>query len=181
MRAMLGGWALVIGVAGCAATGPDQNERFTSGTVDFGIVVRDLDASAAFYRDGLGLIEVGTFDVPAGFARDTGLTDHKPFHVKRFQTVDSERATNVKLMAFPDTPVRDVDNAYIHTSLGVSYLTLFVADIDAAVARARQAGADPLARGPVALPEGFPQGIYLACVRDPDGNIIELVGPKRSE
>jgi hypothetical protein len=44
--------------------------------------------------------------------------------------------------------------------------------------RLEKAGVKPLAKGPVALPEPLPQGIYLTVVRDPDGNIVELVGPK---
>jgi predicted enzyme related to lactoylglutathione lyase len=32
----------------------------------------------------------------------------------------------------------------------------------------------------VAVPETTaPGGLFLTCVRDPDGNIVELVGPKK--
>ena len=40
------------------------------------------------------------------------------------------------------------------------------------------AGGEPLAKGPVRLGER-PDSDYLALVRDPDGNLIELIGPKR--
>jgi len=39
-------------------------------------------------------------------------------------------------------------------------------------------GGKPLAKGPLRLGER-PDSDYLALVRDPDGNLIELIGPKR--
>jgi hypothetical protein len=32
----------------------------------------------------------------------------------------------------------------------------------------------------IALHAGFPEGIFLTLVRDPDGYMIELVGPRQS-
>ena len=74
---------------------------------------------------------------------------------------------------------KKVDHRHIHSSLGFSYLTIVVKDTTAAVARAKKAGVRPIAKGPVPLPKGLPQGVYLTIVRDPDGNLIELVGPKK--
>jgi len=166
--------AMLLIVTGCAATGD-----FTRTTVDLGVVVSDMDKAAAFYKDGLGFTEVPGFDVPTAMAGDSGLSDYKPFHVRVMVLSDEETATKVKLVAFPDAPGTRSDNAFIHTTLGVSYLTLYVSDITAAVERARKAGAAPLAKGPILLPERFPANTYLALVRDPDGNMIELVGPKK--
>lgn len=164
-------------LAGCAATGRPTSD-FTSATVDFGIVVSDLDRAAAFYVEGLGLTETPGFAVSAEMGGDSGLTDGKPFHVRVFKTSDASGATSVKLMEFPGATGAEPKNDFIHTTLGVSYLTLYVADIDAAVKRAREAGAPPLAKGPVPLPKELAEGIWLALVRDPDGNMIELIGPK---
>lgn len=153
---------------------------FASARVDFGIVVSDISRSAAFYT-GLGFVEVEGFDVPSEMGERSGLTDrNKPFAVRIFQLGDGDDATNVKIMQFPGTPAARCDNSFIHSSLGVRYLTLYVDDMDQAVERARKAGAAPLAQGPYKLPNGFPEGLWLTCVRDPDGNIIELVGPKAS-
>lgn len=153
---------------------------FSSARVDFGIVVSDVEESAAFYKT-LGFKEVEGFDVPAEMGEKSGLTDKdKPFAVRVFQLGDGDDATSVKLMQFADTPSQRPDNRYIHSSLGIRYLTLYVDDVDAAVGRARAAGTVPLAEGPYLLPAGFPEGIGLACIRDPDGNIIELLGPKRT-
>jgi lactoylglutathione lyase len=152
---------------------------FTYTRIDFGIVVSDIDKAAAFYTKGLGLVEVEGFDVPADMGGGSGLSDGKPFHVRIFKVADDENATQVKIMEFPGTPGKRVDNAFIHSAYGIRYLTLYVADVTAAIERARKAGAAPLAQGPVELPKALADGIYLAVVRDPDGNMIELVGPKK--
>lgn len=164
-------------VAGCAATGRPQGD-FSSTTVHFGIVVSDIDKAADFYRNGLGFTEAPGFDVPVSMGGDSGLTDYKPFHVRVMKLGEGENATQVKLMQFKDAPGAKAPNDFIHTTLGMSYMTVLVTDIDKAVDRAKRAGAPPLAKGPILLPEGFPKGVYLALVRDPDGNMIELVGPK---
>jgi lactoylglutathione lyase len=152
---------------------------FSSARVDFGIVASDVEKSAAFYK-AIGFKEVDGFDVPAEMGEKSGLTDKgKPFSVRIFQLGDGDDATNVKIMQFAGTAGQRPDNSFIHSALGVRYLTLYVDDMDAAVERARGVGAAPLAEGPYKLPAGFPEGVWLTCVRDPDGNIVEFVGPKR--
>ena len=149
---------------------------FSSPRVDFGIVVSDIDKAAAFYTQVLGFKEVEGFDVPEVMGRQSGLAD-RPFHVRVFQAGDGSDATNLKIMSFPGLLPPRPDNRTIHAALGIRYLTLYVADNNAAVQRCRKAGVEIMAHGPYLLPEGFPAGVYLTCVRDPDGNIIELVGP----
>lgn len=157
---------------------PVDKAGFARTTVDFGIVVSDIEKSVAFYKNGLGFTEVEGFDVPADFGGDTGLSDRQAFHVHVFVLGEGETATKIKLMQFPEAPGKTVDNGFIHSSYGISYLTVFVNDIATAVERAKKHGAKPLAKGPVSLPKGFPEGIELAVFRDPDGNLIELVGPR---
>ena len=154
---------------------------FSSSTVSFGIVVGDMSKSLAFYKNAVGLKETEGFDVPPAMGGDSGLSDGKPFHVHVLMAGDDPTATNVKLMQFPGTPSARPDNQFIHSTLGIRYLTFMVTDIDAAVARARAAGVAPLAKGPIELPASVAEGIYLACLRDPDGNIVELVGPRTAK
>ncbi len=146
--------------------------------VDFGIVVSDVNKTAEFYKNALGLVEVEGFDVPADMGGNTGLTDNQPFHVRVFKVADDENATQVKIMQFKDVPGKRVDNTFIHSSYGVRYLTFYVSNITASVERARKAGVAILAKGPVELPKNIAPGLHLALVRDPDGNMIELIGPK---
>jgi len=167
-----------MGLSGCAATGKKLSE-FSTPVVDIGIVVSDVEKAATFYKEALGFTEVPGFDVPAAMGADSGLTDGKPFHVRVLKLEDAANATSVKLMQFPDANPARQNNNFIHSTLGFRYLTIYVKDTTAAVERAKKAGATVLAKGPYLLPEGFPRGVYLTCVRDPDGNMIELVGPKR--
>ncbi len=154
--------------------------EFSTLTMDLGTVVGDLEASAKFYTEAIGFREVPGFDVPAAMGGDAGLTDGKsPVHIRVFTLGEGPGATKLKLMQFKSAPGAKPDNAYIHSTLGFRYLTIRVKDQNAAVARLNKAGVKILAKGPYLLPEGFPKGVYLTCVKDPDGNRVELVGPKQ--
>ena len=148
--------------------------EFTRTSIDFGIVVRDIQKSVEFYTKGLGFSEIQGFDVPPDVGRDSGLADNYPFHVHVLVLGQDKDATRVKLMQFKGVSSKAVDHDFIHSSLGMSYTTIWVKDITSAVARAEKYGAKPRAKGPIALPGD----LYLAVVDDPDGNIVELVGPK---
>jgi lactoylglutathione lyase len=159
--------------AGYAATGGPKAD-FSSTTIDLGIVVSDVEKAAQFYKNALGFTEVQGFDVSAQMAGDSGLTDYKPFHVRVFVLGKEPTATKIKLMQFPDVPGKKVDNQFISSSLGFSYMTIFVSDTTAAVERAKKAGVQPVKK-----PYQIGGNMYLTLVKDPDGNIIELVGPKK--
>lgn len=164
---------------GLMAAGSLQGEsesRFSKATIDFGIVVSDIDASAAFYRDALGFREVPGFEVPGAFCASAGLTDSHPLAVRVFVLGEGELATRVKLMELEGVKSKRSDNAFIHSQLGFSYLTVYVRDMDASLALAKAAGVVPLAEGPVQIGEA--PGPLLSLVRDPDGNLIELLGPR---
>ena len=152
---------------------------FTSRIIDIGIVVKDLERAVAFYRDAIGFREVSQLAVPAQMSGDAGLTDYRSFRAQMMQLAGAEDGTRIKLIAFGDAPGR-ADSAFIHSATGVRYLTVRVADVDAAVARARAAGVEPQGKGPIELPPPFRPGTALAVIRDPDGNLIELIGPKQS-
>lgn len=154
--------------------GPYSNAR-----VDFGIVVSDIDKSLTFYTKALGLDEVEGFDVPAAMGKDSGLCDGKAFHVHILKVADIEDATCIKLMQFKDTLGGKQDTTFIHSTFGIRYLTLYVTDMTPVLQQAAKYGVKPIAQGPVALPEDLGKGVYLAVVRDPDGNMIELIGPKK--
>ena len=161
-------------LAGVAATKGPKAE-FARTTIDVGIVVSDVEKAALFYKNALGFKEVPGFDVSEAMGADSGLTDHQAFQVRVLVLGDEPGATKIKIMEFPKAPGKKVDHHYIHSSLGFSYLTIFGADTTAAVERAEQAGVTPV-KAPYQLGGG---NMYLTLVRDPDGNIIELVGPKK--
>jgi lactoylglutathione lyase len=169
----------ITAVAAWATEEAAKESEFAKTTIDVGIVVSDVAKSAKFYTDALGFTEIDGFDVPAGLAKDSGLSDGHAFHVRVMILGEGESATKIKLMEFKGVPSKKVDNTYIHSSLGLSYLTIWINDTTAAIDRCKKHKVKLLAKSPVALPEGFPEGIYLTVVNDPDGNVIELVGPKK--
>ena len=36
----------------------------------------------------------------------------------------------------------------------------------------------PITKSPLRIPESIAKGMSLTCVRDPDGNLVELLGPQ---
>lgn len=158
---------------------PFVPSEFARATIDLGVVVSDIEKAAAFYKNAIGFREVGGFRVEAGFATDTGLSDNQPLAIRVFALGDEESATKLKLMQVPGVDSAKSKNDSIHAQLGISYITIFVNDTNKAMERLKAAGVKPLAKGPVALPKGFPEGVFLTVVKDPDGNFVELVGPKK--
>ncbi len=165
------GGAVAVSVA--AQSDGKPAVKFSRASVDFGIVCSDVEKSVAFYRDIVGLREIEGFDVPAELASDAGLADGHGIHVHVLVCDDSLSATRIKLMQFDDAPGVKPKNDFIHSSLGLSYTTFWVADMKASLDRLKSAGVGTLAKSPVELSGG----LRLTVVRDPDGNFVELVGP----
>ena len=156
-----------------------QNDTpvFSSATADIGIVVKDLEKSAKFYTETLGLTEVKSFSVPAEKAAGLGLTDNQPATIRVFVLNPKAKGpkTKFKLMAFPKAPGKMQDQNFIHSSIGISYLTLFVTDMNKSVERLKTAKVKLLGKTPTDLGGGN----FIAVFHDPDGNYIELIGPKK--
>jgi len=174
--------ALMLGTTLAAASARAQDEpdgEFARTTIDLGVVVSDVEKSAKFYTEAVGFTEIDGFSVPGDFAAEAGLTDSQPLTIRVFVLGEGASATRLKLMQLPQVDSKKSDNSFIHSQLGFSYLTIYINDTGAAMARLTKAGVKPIAKGPVALPEGFPEGVFLTVVRDPDGNLVELVGPKQ--
>ena len=160
----------------CPAAEPSG---FTRTTIDLGMVVTNIEKSVAFYTDVIGFTELPGFDVPATLATDAGLTDGKPLSIRVLVLGEGPEATKLKLMSVAGTSPRTGDTDFIHSHTGFRYLTIMVADTDAALARLAKHGVKPLAKSPAPLPESLGPGVFLTCVRDPDGNIVELLGPRK--
>ncbi|MBI3838158.1 MAG: VOC family protein [Planctomycetia bacterium] len=168
-----------VGVLGFQSTArAEEKSEFARGTIDLGVVVSQVGKSVKFYTEAIGFKELPAFSVSADFCADAGLTDNQALSIRVLALGDGDSATKLKLMEVPGVASQKSDNAFIHSQLGYRYLTIFVADADAALERLKKAGVKPLAKGPVALPAGLPAGMALMVVRDPDGNLIELIGPK---
>ena len=152
---------------------------FSKATVDIGITVSNVEKSAAFYSDILGLKEAKGFEVSGEKAKRLGLTDNQAVSVRVFALDDSEGAVSarIKIMAFPKAPGVLPDQKFIHSTVSISYLTLFVKDLDIAVERLKKSKVKLLGETPVDLGDGR----FLVAVQDPDGNFIELIGPSKKK
>jgi lactoylglutathione lyase len=153
-------------------------KEFASTTIDLGVVVGDVDKSVGFYKEAIGFQEQKGFSVPGDFCADAGLTSGKALEIRVLALGDDKTATKLKLMTVPGAGTKKGDPEYVHSQYGYRYITLHITDMDAAMERLNKAGVKPLGKAPVPLPKGLPEGVFLTCVRDPDGNIVELVGPK---
>ncbi|MFH5805881.1 VOC family protein [Alienimonas sp. DA493] len=174
--------ALLACCAPLAAAAPqdgDQNGEKDAGpyskpTIDVGVIVSDAEKTETFYVDVLGFEKSGEFSVDEQIAGDSGLTDDRPLHARVMTLGKGEDATRIKLVTVPGAPPARQDSRFIHSTYGPSYLTLHVRDMDPILKAAAEHKLKPLAKGPVALGGGR----YLALLRDPDGNFIELVGAR---
>jgi catechol 2,3-dioxygenase-like lactoylglutathione lyase family enzyme len=169
--------ALAMAVAFSGISGAQS--AFTTPTIDLGVVVTDIEKSVKFYTEGLGFKELPGFKVPAGFAADAGLTDGKELDIKVLVLGEGAGATKLKLMQIKGANPAQSKQEVIESQTGFRYLTLMVADTTASVERASKAGFKPIAKGTLAIPQDIAPGQYLTIYKDPDGNFVELVGPKK--
>lgn len=154
-------------------------DEFIEPTIDVGCVVNNIEASVKFYTEAIGFKVTGGFKVPSGFAKSAGLTEGTELDIKVLTLggAEEEEATKLKLMQVKGSGGK-ADQSYIDSTLGFSYITIFVKDTDNALARLKKAGIKPIAKGPVTLPNNLDPSLSLTIVKDPDGNFVELVGPK---
>ncbi len=178
MRYFMGGW-VAAAVMAFAVTVQAADGEFARQTIDLGVVVSDVAKSVKFYTEVVGFTEIEGFKVPADYAADAGLTYGRPLDIHVLVLGKDESATKLKLMQLPEAKSKPSENDYIESQLGFRYLTIFVSDTNAAIERLKKAGVKPIAKGTLELPKPLPQGVFLTIVRDPDGNFVELVGPKK--
>ena len=138
-------------------------------------MVGDIAKAARFYTNAIGFREVPGFNVTAERAAEIGLTDNQPAAIRVFVLGEGNLATRVKLMSFPGAPGKRPDQKYIHSTLGMSYLTLFVTNLNESLKRLEAEKVTLLGKTPTDLGGGT----FIAVFQDPDGNFIELVGPRK--
>lgn len=159
----------------CCFAQDDPKALFSHSVADIGIVVSDVEKSARFYTEVIGMTEVNGFDVPAEKATSFGLTNNQPASIRVFvmETGKQGPKTKFKLMSFPKAPGKKQDQSFIHSTVGYSYLTLMVTDMKASVERLKKAKVKLLGKTPASIGPNN----YLTVFQDPDGNYIELIGP----
>ena len=177
MHARLTSLILLISFFVCQlAFAQDDSSKgeFASPTIAIGCVVSDIDASIKFYTEAIGFKVARGFKVAPDFATNTGLTNQKQLDITGLKLGDGPGATELKLMQVEGTSEKPA-NEFINSSLGFSYLTIFVNSMDAAMDRLKKYGAKTIGKEPAALATN--PKLALIILRDPDGNFVELIGP----
>lgn len=167
---------LGAGLAGLApaAQAADTSGEFRKPVIDIGIVVKDAGRTARFLTNAIGFKEVKGFPVTSELGRKIGLIDGHATDVRVFVLDEADQATRIKILSFPTAQGKQPDQAYIHSTTGIRYLTLYVKDVTRALERLKKEGVSLLGETPVDLGGGT----FLVAVKDPDGNFIELIGPR---
>jgi predicted enzyme related to lactoylglutathione lyase len=125
------------------------------GEIEVGIVVGDLDAVTPFYRDGVGLSELG--DIRTGLGR-----------LRRFACGKSV----IALQELDKGPTsHNLPGGAPAGSTGMRWLVIRVDDINEVFERCKSVGGRV-----INPPRDFPGDVQLAIVEDPEGNCyVELV------
>jgi catechol 2,3-dioxygenase-like lactoylglutathione lyase family enzyme len=126
----------------------------TKDSIDLGIVVRDIDAALAFYRDTLGFTPAGDSKMPGGS------------HMWRLMCGTSM----IKLVTFTPTPEASAPRGGIQGASGYRYWTMSVSNIQEITDACAAAGYK--VRVPVTT---IMPGTTISMVEDPDGNWLEFL------
>ncbi len=167
----------VLGVTLGTASTKSEESNFSHPTIDLGVVVSDAKKALDFYTKAVGFKKVSSFEVPPSTAADAGLTNNKGLKIHVLKLGEGQGATSLKIMELPGVKSRKSNNKYIHSQYGFSYLTIHIKSTEKAMERLKKAKVKPIAKSPVELPKSLAEGVYLTVLRDPDGNLVELVGP----
>jgi catechol 2,3-dioxygenase-like lactoylglutathione lyase family enzyme len=125
-----------------------------------GLTVRDLDAARDWYAAAFGFQTAMAFELPGG-VRGAMLQAPGGARVELFEVEESAEG-----LAWADPPAALRRRGFGHVALEVS-------DLDAAFAAAVEAGG-----AAVWDPRRSPEpGRRMAFVHDPEGNLVELIGP----
>jgi len=148
-------------------------EDFAKSGISVGVVVEDLNKALDFYLNVIGMVKTGEFSVDAAKAKEFGLSNGNRFDVKVLKLENSEQAAEFKLMSFGKKATHPKQN-YVPDDTGIQYVTIFVKSMKPILERIKKHGVKTLGVSPTMLDETR----QFVLVQDPDGNFIELIGPK---
>lgn len=124
--------------------------------LDVGIVPSDPEATTAFYRDVIGLEVLPAMPLGGG-------SEQRRFRIGRHM---------LKLNCLPKPPERQ--RGGIERAIGIRLLALILDDLPSLIARLDAANIQH-----TTLPVPESAGFTVAFVKDPEGNVLELVGLKK--
>ena len=163
---------LIIAVVTMLSSNTMAQSEFSSGLIGVGVVTKNIDKSLDFYLNVIGMTKVGEFDVDEDFGKISGLSDRIAFHVDVLKLQDSPDANQWKLMSFSKEGSHPMPT-YIHDDTGMQYITISVNSLEPFLKRIKEHKVKLLGKTPIPLGEKD----HFVLVQDPDGTIIELIGP----
>ncbi|OFX60697.1 MAG: glyoxalase [Bacteroidetes bacterium GWB2_41_8] len=161
---------LLVEFPSYANQAPDD---FAKSGISIGVVVEDLSKSLDFYLNVIGMVKTGEFSVDADKAKELGLSNGNRFDVQVLKLENSENAPEWKLMSFGKKATHPKQN-YVPDDTGIQYITIFVKSMKPILERIRKHDVKMLGKTPSMLDETR----QFVLLQDPDGNFIELIGPK---
>ncbi|RLD73026.1 MAG: VOC family protein [Bacteroidetes bacterium] len=163
---------LIIVIMAMISSNTMAQSEFSSGLIGVGVITKDITKSLDFYLNVIGMTRVSEFDVDETFGKISGLTEGIAFHVDVLKLQDSPGANQWKLMSFKKEVSHPMPK-YIHDDTGMQYITIHVNSLDPVLKRIKDNNVKLLGETPVPLGEKD----HFVLVQDPDGTIIELIGP----
>lgn len=146
--------------------------EFSSAIIGIGVVVSDLERSLDFYTQVIGMKKVGGFDINEDFGKRSGLSGGIPFHVDVLKLEDRPDASQWKLLSFGKDAAHPLSK-HIQDDTGIQYVTINVTNLQPFLDRIKKHGVELL--GDTPIPLGSDR--HFVLIRDPDGTIVELIGP----
>jgi len=162
----------ILGIAIPSYSVQPPNDFAKSG-ISVGVVVEDLNKSLDFYLNVIGMVKTGEFPVDADKAKELGLSNGNRFDVKVLKLENSENAPEWKLMSFGKKSAHPIQK-YVPDDTGMQYITIFVKSMKPILDRIQKHGVKTLGKTPTMLDADR----QFVSIQDPDGNFIELIGPK---
>ena len=163
---------LILAITTILSSTSMAQSEFSSSLIGVGVVTKDIQKSLDFYLNVIGMTKVGEFDVDENFGKISGLTNGLAFHVDVLKLQDSPEANQWKLMSFNKEGSHPMPK-YIQDDTGMQYVTIMVNSLEPFLERIEKHHVKLLGNTPVPLGEKD----HFVLVQDPDGTIIELIGP----
>jgi catechol 2,3-dioxygenase-like lactoylglutathione lyase family enzyme len=163
----------VIMLTGFSSFSVQPPDDFAKSGISIGVVVEDLNKSIDFYINVIGMVKTGEFSVDADKAKELGLSNGDRFDVKVLKLENSENAPEWKLMSFGKKPAHPKQH-FVPDDTGIQYITIFVKSMKPILERIQKYGVKTLGKSPTMLDAER----QFVAIQDPDGNFIELIGPK---
>jgi len=124
--------------------------------IDIGLVVSDMDASLGFYRDMLGLEQVGEITTKL---------------IGKGQMIQLKHGSSLIKLLKMESPAVASKEGFVDV-IGYRYITLIVPNIDTIIKRIEKENVATV----MPLTE-LGNGAKILMVKDPDGNVVEFVQP----